>query len=95
MTLRFNGAKDPETTPRQPISWTEVSEPDWIVVYDPIDPPYKTLSLVVDTKEPVGRQASFNLNLFDPGKTLFFALHIHEDSGQRLDPTIIEKPPEY
>lgn len=95
VTLRFNKANDPEATPRRPISWTETPEPDWIVLFDPIDPPYKTLSLVVDsTKEPVGRQASFNLNLYDPEKALFFALHIQEDGGMALDPTIIEKPPE-
>ncbi|HEV7509802.1 MAG TPA: hypothetical protein VGS07_33325 [Thermoanaerobaculia bacterium] len=96
LTLRFNKATDPANTPRQPISWTEASEPAWIVLYNPIDSPYKTLSLVVDsTKEPVGRQASFNLNFYDPAKSMFFALRIQEDGGMPLDPTIIEKPPEY
>ena len=94
--LRFNRANDPEGTPRRPVSWIEAAEPEWIVLYDPIDPPYKTLALVVEGSEdiPSGRQASFNLNVYSPEKDMLFSLHIQDEEGMQVDPTIIEKPPE-
>jgi|GEM_PF-3888958 len=94
--LRFNKAADSEGTPRQPVSWIEPLAPQWIVLYDPIDPPYKTLALVVEGSDdiPSGRQASFNLNVYNPEKSMFFSLRIQNDEGMQVDPTIIEKPPE-
>lgn len=94
--LRFNRADDPEETPGRPISWIQAADPEWIVLYDPIDPPYKTLALVVEGSEdiPSGRQASFNLNVYNPEESIFFSLRIQNEEGMQVDPTIIEKPPE-
>jgi hypothetical protein len=94
--LRFNRADDPEGTPRRPVSWIEGADPEWIVLYDPVEPPYKTLALVVEGSDyiPAGRQASFNLNVYNPEESMFFSLRIRDDVGMQVDPTIIEKPPE-
>ncbi len=95
-TLRFNNAGDPEGTPRKPVTWTHSAEtPAWITLYDPIDPPYKTLSMMVDnTNGPVERQASFNLNLYDSADRAPYILCIRKEGGaMQLDPTIVEKAP--
>jgi hypothetical protein len=94
-TLRFNEKSDPAKTPRCPISWAVegLAQPAWITVYDPVNPPYKTLSMVVENIDPKAeRRAIFNLNLFDTLTQESFTLRIH-GAEMPLDPTIVEKAP--